>query len=38
MAEIMSLFPTPLMRVRGVLDPERWPDVTVIALGRSTVG
>ena len=22
MAEIMSLFPTPLMRVRGVLDPE----------------
>ena len=27
-----------LLDGRGVLDPTRWPDVTVLALGRSTVG
>jgi len=27
-----------LLDGRGVLDPVRWPGVTVIALGRSTVG
>jgi len=27
-----------LLDGRGVLDPARWPDVTVLALGRSTVG